>query len=556
MTTEQRVFEFQSLATLFNKRYAPADWKKEALGLDLQQLGPWLTRVRAARSDNEFFEISAQYVAHFKDGHSAYRLPSTFRANLGISIDLYDGKPLVEFVDRGRYPVLDFDFRVGDELVSLDGVPVNRLMDELEAQSGFGTPRGSRRNAAALLTQRAQIVLPRAVELPDQVRAVFRRESGEERAYQLTWLKSGSPYLGVGPLPNLQNASKSRAAMLEELKRFVAGRKNWAVEEQDLAQRTYELTDEEGRSVTKSYVLGFGARRPYYDLPANFVVRRGEASSDYLFTGTYEAEGQRIGYIRIPNFPTATNMVVSQIDAEITYLKANTDGLVIDVSRNTGGGCLGMTLASKLIPNRYWFFGEQLRPTLSMITSFQQTIELAGLLGLSAEDVAKYQAELDQLLAAYRKNRGMTDSIPACSFDFENEPWTNRMTGEVMSYDKPLIVLVDDFSVSFGDIFPAMIQDNLRGKVVGYRTGGLGGAVTVHAAGQLSESSSSVTVSLVVRRQLVSAPNLPVAPLIENIGVVPDIELDYMTRENLNTRGKAFVDAFTKIIVAEILAKK
>jgi hypothetical protein len=45
---------------------------------------------------------------------------------------------------------------------------------------------------------------------------------------------------------------------------------------------------------------------------------------------------------------------------------------------------------------------------------------------------------------------------------------------------------------------------------------------------------------------------LPSAPYIENLGVEPDIALDYMTRENLILRGKPFVDRFTEIMLSEI----
>jgi hypothetical protein len=50
----------------------------------------------------------------------------------------------------------------------------------------------------------------------------------------------------------------------------------------------------------------------------------------------------------------------------------------------------------------------------------------------------------------------------------------------------------------------------------------------------------------------VKAPELPAAPFVENIGVLPDIELDYMTRENLMTGGVPFVQGFTRLILAEI----
>jgi hypothetical protein len=59
---------------------------------------------------------------------------------------------------------------------------------------------------------------------------------------------------------------------------------------------------------------------------------------------------------------------------------------------------------------------------------------------------------------------------------------------------------------------------------------------------------------MVVRWKDVSVPGLPMAPYIENLGVLPDIELDYMTRDNLLANGRLFVDGFTEIILAEIAA--
>ena len=48
----------------------------------------------------------------------------------------------------------------------------------------------------------------------------------------------------------------------------------------------------------------------------------------------------------------------------------------------------------------------------------------------------------------------------------------------------------------------------------------------------------------------------PSAPYVENIGVRPDIVVDYMTADNLNQKGKPFVDAFVAAIVAQIQANK
>ena len=97
-----------------------------------------------------------------------------------------------------------------------------------------------------------------------------------------------------------------------------------------------------------------------------------------------------------------------------------------------------------------------------------------------------------------------------------------------------------------------MMQDNQRGPVVGVRTGGYGGSISGWNTGFYSESFTTVTNSLVIRNQLISAPGLPTRPYIENIGVLPDIELDFMTRENLMTRGGPFVEEVTRIILSEI----
>ena len=53
-----------------------------------------------------------------------------------------------------------------------------------------------------------------------------------------------------------------------------------------------------------------------------------------------------------------------------------------------------------------------------------------------------------------------------------------------------------------------------------------------------SELVSNNTNSLVVRKDPVVTSDYPAAPYIENIGVRPDIPLEFMTRENLLQNGR------------------
>ena len=92
--------------------------------------------------------------------------------------------------------------------------------------------------------------------------------------------------------------------------------------------------------------------------------------------------------------------------------------------------------------------------------------------------------------------------------------------------------------ISAGDIFPAMLQDNQRGPLVGTRTNGAGGSVAGFLTGTYSESVAGNTNSLVTRIAPVQIPGYPVTHYIENVGAHADIPIDYMTRQNLLLGGR------------------
>ena len=58
-----------------------------------------------------------------------------------------------------------------------------------------------------------------------------------------------------------------------------------------------------------------------------------------------------------------------------------------------------------------------------------------------------------------------------------------------------------------------------------------------------------MTVGLMNRGVMISTPEYPPSPYIENVGVRPDIVVDYMTRANLMSAGAPFVQAFTDAAV-------
>ena len=558
LSTDQRVFDFQNLVALYTKRYAPYDWKRQAVGFDLLNIQPWVDRIRAAKSDLEFFEIQAEYVANLQDTHSHFQMGSSFRANLGITVDIFDGKVLIDSINRAALPVANYPFQIGDELVSVDRISSEDWIKRISTWYRYGNPVSTRRLAAGQITVRSQVTFPRAYEIGEFATVEIRRASGDLETYSIRWNKTGLPITTAGPVPFPTPKPPTMTASTdpEKLASFDEFHNYKLPDNDPILAPVPWVTDEDG--TPRTFVTGIGVRTPVFaaGLPSNFVQRLGRVPTDFHYSGTYVSNGLTIGYLRIPNFSPTLPTAFNELRSEIDYFQRNTDGLVVDVMRNPGGGCYMMDAAAALIPYPFYFFGEEIRATQDRLNSLQSQLELAQLLRQEDWVIQTYQMYVENMKAALYSNRGMTSAIGACrQFQeigaphmYDNEPAAN-------AYTKPLIILIDEFSISAADIFPSMMQDNGRGILVGTRSSGGGGSVSGWPTGFYSESVSTNTNTLVLRKNLIRTVEYPPAPYVENIGARPDVPLDYMTRENLLNGGRTFVEQFTQILVNEITKK-
>jgi C-terminal processing protease CtpA/Prc len=555
LTPDQRVFDFQNLAALYAKRYAPLEWKKQAFHFDAMNITPWLDRVRAAKDDLEFFGIQAEYVASLNDTHSGFQMTSSFFATLGITVDIYDGKVLIDSINRALLPIADYQFTVGDELVSVDGKTAEEWITLFSKWKTYGNPVTTRRSSAGRITVRSQSLFPKAVDIGDQAEVSIRRNDGDLETYFINWSKSGYPIWTVGPVPSPKAVAHAAQAGVPDYLKPIAELHNWTLPDTDPVRQHIDWSEDPGGG-PRGFIIGQGAKTPVFraGLPSTFVQRLGAAPTDFHFTGTYKSGEFTIGYIRIPGFaPLNQASAIAELDREVSYMQDNTDGLVVDVMRNNGGGCYMIDTAARLIPYRFYFFGEQIRATQDRLNSYQFALEIAKAQHAETWIIETYQDFVDRIAEALRTNRGMTDTIAACSqFNSGWAPVLDNNPPAEHVYTKPMIVLVDEFSISAADIFPAMIQDNGRAPIVGIRTSGGGGSVSGWPTGFYSESLATNTNSLVIRKSPIVSDDLPIAPYVENIGVRPDIPLDYMTRDNLINNGKNFVEQFTAILKNQI----
>src|SRR5690349_8448943 len=147
MTVDQKVSDFMQLAGLLAKNYAFYEWKRDFVGFDFYDVKPWLEKVKASKDDMEFVDICTRYVAALQDSHDEYFLSSDFSANLPVTMDIYDGKVLIDSINRNVLPQAKYPFQVGDELISLDGRSAGELIEEFLPYSvnGSGSVTARRR---------------------------------------------------------------------------------------------------------------------------------------------------------------------------------------------------------------------------------------------------------------------------------------------------------------------------------------------------------------------------------------------------------------------------
>jgi C-terminal processing protease CtpA/Prc len=543
LTQVQKQTDFENLASLFVTSYAPAQWKLQLFGYNLDKISPWLAQVQQTTDDISFYEVMAEYVASLNDAHSLYLNPSDFVADLKFTCDIYDGKVLIDSIDRKALPAGKFSFQIGDELVMVDGRTPDDYIKDFSRFRSSANPISTSRETAGRIPLRLQYLDPRAEELGSAATVVIRRQAGNLETYTIPWVKSGTPLTKIGPTPTPQKAGKNP--------RLASPISTWPSVPEYLRPLLY--LRKPMHLTAKEAVLNFDALPPVFNLPQGFVQRLGSTQGDLFYTGTYQSGGKTIGYIRIPDFaPFDPFFAEMAFDTEIAYMEQNTQGLVVDVMRNPGGDpCYAEDLMSRLVTQPFHDYTVEFRPNIYDVQSFQQAVQQAIAQGAPAYQVAVLQQDVRIVTRAYQQG-ALTTPIPLCSFGTTRAPNTDS-SGKLAVYDKPILLLTDEFSASGADLFAAMFQDAKRGKNFGARTMGAGGAVSDgNEAGYYSQGSVNVTVELIIRANPIVTPDYPTAPLIENIGVRPEVENDYMTKSNLLNGGADYVNAFTAQILSMI----
>ena len=343
-------------------------------------------------------------------------LPSSLVTRLNFGVDIFDGKLLVETINRTRLPAGEFGFLIGYELVSIDGQDAQKLLDGLLRYGVAANPRSTRRLAAQFLTTRPQNLMPHAGDVPEISTVVFRRPDDSLESHRIPWTRTGLPLLNVG------RYITPRAAALPA----GAGELDDVVAPEEPPEYVTLLNRLQNCRIPDNAVTGVGALAPVFSpsLLPGFVQRLGRVNTDPFYSGVFETGGLKIGFIRIPSYsPTNTAAALTAFAAEMAFFQANTDGLVVDLMRNPGGNA-GYTnqILSLLIPFRWRSIPFEVRATSQWIASFSSAVEQLKALGAPSSLVDLYQSIKESLQTANRQMRGRTIPIALDGLAIDREP--------------------------------------------------------------------------------------------------------------------------------------
>lgn len=509
-------------------QYAPAEWKRSYSGWDLDaELSNAKNRLAAMTPHitlKDYHQVVKDFLGSMNDYHVSVSFSSTESASLPFSIKGAEGHYYISSIDTDKLTPNYYAIAIGDEILLFDGLPVSETIESLKwANATNANPATDQRLAELALTSRSGVrgdFVPRGTVSI----TIWSNASNRALTYQLIW-RYEPEQIAIRKKPN-SNAFKGTfqaCSMLSPLYNLFGSKK--------------EIHSPLGARESDIPFLGNPDWISDYDYPFHA----------YIYTN---AEGKKIGYIRIPSYRGFREDVIA-FGGALYYLQRNTDALVIDQIDNPGGYVPYMyALASMLTDSP--LVTPQHRLTITQQDVLKAIQELEILTKIETEkEAAEFFAQLGEV--------GGTTSYQMVQFEIEfcrfiiNE-WNEgrTLTNPIYiqgidqinphpqcQYTKPILFLVNELDFSGGDFMPAILQDNNRATIFGTRTAGAGGFIA-----SLEFYNRNGIDSIHFTRSIAERPNkLP----IENLGVTPDITYS-MAAEDLQYGYKGYMSAVNAAI--------
>jgi hypothetical protein len=501
LTEEEKIADVEQFFQLVKAGYGPLGFKEASQGINQKSLRVrYLEEARQTKTNRNFYYMLGRLIAEYRDSHFSVMIPSKLRASLGFSVDLIEGRVLVDEVTSysGRYALSK-----GDEIVTVDGIPATVVVEELMAYVSSGYEVTRRRAAAMALTQRNGSRMP----VPRGNIALGIRKSGDAASVDtvnLAWNVTGNAF--DESLTQDRRATNYlqdfQLSIVPEMKSLLFAD----------AEQSFRCN---GRTRAK--------------IPEGAVMIQEKPFVAYYHPVDHKGRRINIGYLRIPHYhpasdnpdsspndPAIYDEYYARYEYSVAELEHHTDGLIIDQDHNCGGS---VDYLERLVG----LFMDKPYPGLrfSFLATKQELVDFSAELdGMMQQSMSyKYfKSVVDMMRNSWEKGEPMT---PITTFMGDHL----RRPNPEYRYSKPIVMLIDELSGSGGDAFPAILKGLGRAKLLGTRTMGAGGHVVEQTPLYHSAVGMRMTKSLFFR---------PDGVPVENNGAEPDFPYTPTRNDFLN----------------------
>ena len=493
--------ELDVIYTAFDARYAPKEWKESYNGWNLErEIEVAREKVRSPQCNSlkDFHIIVKQLLKTTNDYHVKVNFRSSEHSVLPFRVQRAEGHYYVTWVNSVFCPGM----YVGDEILAIDGQPIDRVIEGLKRQE-LGTVDSPTEQALAemFLTFRAGQLgqqVPKGSLVVD-----VKNEIGFEKSLKVNWLYTGEQF---------SDAPFVGKAMLNTPPKRVEKR-IWGI--YSLLEKVYKQDPSSNPIGHKNSILP----------ELGIKVWENKAESPFEAYIYLNQENQPIGFIRIPHYSGNTKDA-KEFSRLINLFEKETEMLVIDQLNNPGGSlCYLLAVLSMLSPypldmpkERISMIQEDVAEAFEELerktnSRFDPKSQKSFMLGYPLNDSTQQSLRNYAAFIVEQWNSGKTISdlthLQGVA-QVEPHPWG--------CYSKPLLVLTNALDFSCADLLPAILQDNKRAIIFGTKTAGAGGAVREYSfPNLLGVASYSLTSSIAERVN---------GEVLENNGVKPDVEYE------------------------------
>ncbi len=537
---DERILIIEQAKQLFEHFYVHAPFKQRTGSPNPLEVLAKLRETLEDGDESDFHQLMLMLFLSQKDAHTLYGLPAPFRNSLAFlpfQIQSFTDETGTKrfVVSRLMKGFVQADFEVGVEVVGWSGKPIlDAVRESAEAEVG-GNEAAFLANGLTRMCLRP-LTYAVAPEQFEETIAYIPLKGGDSKQTKQITLPWGVS-TGMDTMKTFGDGTGSSADQVVQKRK--GSMVIWSPD-----KCAYEYGGDSGEMDSKfkeifEFQYPEGPKRPGFMNPAHLPCAL--------------HPNARYGYIRVKNFdlhfqgPGTREGEVAEEFKRLLEIQMDhaPDGLVLDLRGNPGGNVkaaeamLQMLTPKRIQPAKFhWRLNETVRQALERVRALSNKSAALDeaeqkIFDSLAPEFEAWDQDLDPDMAAklpefLTSGRQVTEEADANDI------------GQV--YQGPVVLLVDAFTYSAGDIFAGGFQDHEIGPILGIDTATGGGGATVKRHEDLLQNlAPNAGVPL---QQLPVGVTMTVAVLrstrvfgfegtaIEGIGVVPD-KLHVPTRRDV-----------------------